>query len=81
MNFYLHCKIRKSSKVVFLKKLEDISFLCGAIGTPIVDLELVTSVLGFKARVDPLVACFLTCVQWIPQIHLWCDTYRPLGGH
>ena len=30
------------------------------------------SALGFKARVYPLLACFLTCVQWIPQIHLWC---------
>ena len=36
---------------------------------------LVTSPLGFKARVDPL---FVTCAQWIPQIHLWCDTCWPL---
>ena len=32
---------------------------------------------SFKAKVDPLIACF-TCVQWIPQIHLWCYTCRPL---
>ena len=36
---------------------------------------LVTSPLGFKARVNFSLACFLTCVQWISQIHLWCDTY------
>ena len=24
----------------------------------------VLSALGFKARVDPSLACFLTCVQW-----------------
>ena len=35
---------------------------------------LVTSALGFKTRADPSLACFLTCAQWIPQIHLWCDT-------
>ena len=29
------------------------------------------SALVFKARVDPLVACF---IEWIPQLHLWCDT-------
>ena len=22
----------------------------------------------------PLLACFLACIQQIPQIHLWCDT-------
>ena len=29
---------------------------------------LVMPVLGFKARVDHLVVCFVTCVQWISQI-------------
>ena len=38
------------------------------------------STLGFKARVDPLHMCFLACAQWLPQIHLWCDTCQPLGG-
>ena len=32
------------------------------------------SVLGFIARMDPL-----SCMQWIPQIHLWCDTCWPLA--
>ena len=35
---------------------------------------LVMSDPGFKARVDPLLACFLICMQWNPQIHFWCDT-------
>ena len=35
---------------------------------------LVTSTLGFKARVDSLLVYFLTCIQWISHIHLWCNT-------
>ena len=35
---------------------------------------LVMSLLGFKARVDSLFACFVNCTQWIPQSHLWRDT-------
>ena len=30
-------------------------------------------VLDFKARVDLSLACFVTCMQWIIQIHLWCN--------
>ena len=41
---------------------------------------LVMSVLGFKARVDPLLVCFLTWMPWILQIHLWCNTCRRLGS-
>ena len=37
---------------------------------------LVTSALDFK----PLLTFFVTCVQLIPQAHLWCDTCWPLGG-
>ena len=33
-----------------------------------------TSSLGFKARVDPWLACFVTSVQWI---HQWCNTHKP----
>ena len=22
----------------------------------------------------PSLACLVTCIQWIPQIHFWCDT-------
>ena len=35
---------------------------------------LMTSSLGFKARVDPSLEYFVTCMPWIPEIHLWCDT-------
>ena len=44
---------------------------------------LAMSPLGFKARVDPSLVCFVACVQWIPEIHLWCDTcwlYRGQHG-
>ena len=41
---------------------------------------LETSPLGFKARMDPSLACFVACMQWFPEIHLWCDTRWPLGG-
>ena len=38
----------------------------------------VTSAIGFRDRVDPLLACFLACSD--PQIHLWCDTWWVHGG-
>ena len=44
---------------------------------------LAMSPLGFKARVDPSLVCFVACMQWIPDIHLWCDTcwlYRGQHG-
>ena len=25
-------------------------------------------------------ACFITCIQWIPQIHLWCHPWWPFDG-
>ena len=43
----------------FKKKFEDISPFCGATDTPV-----------FKANVDPFLAFFVACMQWIPQIHL-----------
>ena len=36
--------------------------------------------MGFKATVDPSLVYFVTCVQRIFQIHLWCDIYWPLDG-
>ena len=32
---------------------------------------------GLKTSKDPLLACFRACIQWIPQIYLWCDTGWP----
>ena len=40
----------------------------------------VTYALSFKARVDLFFACFVTCMQWIAHIHLWCATCWPLGS-
>ena len=69
-----------SEKRIFLNKfLKDTSPFLSGHCYPCFGL-LVTSALGFKARVDPLFACFLTCMQWMPQIHLWSNTYRRLGG-
>ena len=42
--------------------------------------NLVMSALGFKVRMDPSRACLAACIQWIPQIHLWCNNCRPLDG-
>ena len=41
---------------------------------------LVTFPLVFKARVDLLLAYFITCVWWIPQIYRWCNTCWTYGG-
>ena len=57
----------------FLKKILEDLFLFVGVLIPLF-LDMVTSALGFKARVDPPLACFVVCVQWIPQIHLPCDT-------
>ena len=35
---------------------------------------LVTSILGFKARVNAPLVCFIFYTKWILQIHLWCYT-------
>ena len=37
------------------------------------------SALNFNVRVD-LLACFVACAGWIPQIHLRCDSGWPLDG-
>ena len=50
--------------VLILKKLD---FFVGP-------LEYVACSLGFQDSMDPLLFCFLTCIQWIPQLHLWCNT-------
>ena len=41
------------------------------------DSGLVMSALSFKTKLDSLLSHFLTCMQWIPQIHLWCGTCWP----
>ena len=40
---------------------------------------LVTSPLGFKARLDSLICSWWRCTWCMsPEIHLWCDTCQPL---
>ena len=34
---------------------------------------------GFQSQGGSQLEYFITCMQWIPQIHLWCDTCWPLG--
>ena len=42
---------------------------------------LVTSPLGFKARVGSLIHTWQRCMCYIfSKIHLWCNTCQPLGG-
>ena len=39
---------------------------------------LVTSVLGFEVRMNPLFLCSITCIKRVIQIHLWYKTSWPL---
>ena len=41
---------------------------------------LVTSALGFKARMDPSLMWLATCMQWMSQIHLGCNTWWPFDS-
>ena len=66
----------------FFKFLEDISPFCGAADTPILDFWWCLPWVSKPGWILSL-ACFLTCAQQIPQIHLWCDTcwlYRGQHG-
>ena len=61
----------------FLKKiLEDTSPFCGVL-IPIFWTSGDVCP-GFQSQGGPSLVCFLICMQWIPQIHLWCDTCWPL---
>ena len=62
----------------FLKKnLEDIILLWGH-WYPFFGF-LVTFTLGFKARMGPSLACSMTSMWCILQIHLWCEISWPLS--
>ena len=41
---------------------------------------LVTSALGFKARVDPSLACFLACSQRMPSVVLFTHSIKKIQG-
>ena len=67
-------RLHKVFKVLFLKNFWRTWVLFGGgHWYPYFGL-LVTSPLGFKARVDLSLVCFVACMQWIPEIHLWCNT-------
>ena len=53
--------------------------ICGAIS---LFWLLVTSPLGFKARVGSLIQTFWTCTwNMFPEIQLWCDTFAGVWYH
>ena len=83
INSNTNAKLNKDKKqnqgTNFFFAIRLVMSLCGQQGLLPFGL-MMTSALGFKARVEPLFACFLACMQLIPQIHLWCDTCRPLDG-
>ena len=63
----------------FFKFLEDISPLCGATDSPVLDSWWCEPLVS-KPGWIPLLACFVTYMQQNPQIQLWCNTCWPLGG-
>ena len=53
----------------------------GHLSFPLLFGLLVTSPLGFTARVGKLICNWRRCMwRTFPEIHLWCDTCRPLYG-
>ena len=60
--------------------LEDISPFCGTTDIPVLDFWWHLPWVS-KLGCIPLLACFVACEQWIPQIHLWCNTFWPLGSY
>ena len=62
-------KIKWEFFFIFFKFLEDIGPFVG----PLIPTSghIYTC---FKAEVDSSLVCFSACMQWIPQIHLWCNT-------
>ena len=62
--------------IFFLKCLEGISPFYFGSWYPL----QVTSALYFISRMDSALACFITYLQWIPQIYLWCNTCWLLDG-
>ena len=63
-NFWQFCRI----SVIFMVSLIPLFCISGDVRP------------GFKARWIPLIVCSVTCTQYAPQIHTWCDTCQTLGG-
>ena len=74
-NYQLWETINRTGSLIpywnFFKRFWRIQFPCFEL--------LVTSALGFKARVGGLL-CFIACMEWNLQIRLWCNICWPLGG-
>ena len=65
--------VRADRRIFFIKFLEDISPFCRATDTPVFDFWWRLPQVSRPGWI-PLLACFVTSMQRIPQIHLWCDT-------
>ena len=63
---------------IFKKEFGGHHPFCWATDTPLFGF-LVTFTLGFKARVGPSLAYFMTYMWWVLQTHLWCEISWPLG--
>ena len=57
----------------YIKFLDNTSPFCGTTVIPVMEFWWRLPWIS-KSGWNPLLACFLVCVQWIPQIHLWWDT-------
>ena len=67
------------SKHRFFKIFGRHKSFCGATDTPVLDFWWHMPWVS-KPGWIPLLACFIAYIQWISQIHLWCDTCWPLGS-
>ena len=72
------CTIFEFTLFFFLKKLEDVSVFVGLSAPLFWTFGDVYP--GFQSQVDVSLACFVTYIQLIPQVHLWCDTCWPLDS-
>ena len=54
-------------------------FFFGATDTPVLDFWWHLPWVSKLGKIRSL-TCFFACMQWIPQIHLWCGTCWPFGG-
>ena len=78
--YFCECEhtVRQGYLAGFFKFSEEISPLCGATDTSDLDFWWHLPWVS-KPGWIPSLAFILTCVQWIPQIHLWCNTCWLLG--
>ena len=90
LSHYQHCNKKRGKtpereiQQLFLKRtLGDIScFFWGGRGLLILLFWTSGDIPSWvsEPRWIPWLECFVSCMQQIPQIHLWCDTCWPLGS-